>query len=163
MRSGLKLVLALAALAALAVLNTPAFARQYAPAGVTRAEIIDYLKGQGMTATEQRDGNNRRILKTNVGGVNFDVYFFDCDSQDNRCSSIQFAAGWSLNREIDSATLNNWNKDKRWMRAYLTGANNEALYGEMDIIVGPGLSETLDNYVATWKVALPQFKTHFGL
>jgi hypothetical protein len=116
-----------------------------------------------MTATEQNDGNGKRILKTTLDGVNFDVYFFDCDAKDERCSSIQFAAGWSLSSSIDSTTLNAWNKEKRWMRAYLTGANSEALYGEMDIIVGPGSTETLDNYVATWKVALPQFKTHFKL
>lgn len=160
MRSTLNLLLAAAALS---LAPAAAFAKPFPVGGVTRQEIIDYLKTQGMVATEQADHNNRKILKTSLEGVNFDVYFFDCDAKDERCSSIQFAAGWSLVSTIDETTLNAWNKDKRWMRAYLTGDNNEALYGEMDIIVGPGSSETLDNYVATWKVALPQFKAHFKL
>jgi hypothetical protein len=160
MRSTLNLALAAAALV---VTHQAADAKPFPQAGVTREEIIDYLKTQGLTATQQPDHNNRKILKTSIDGVNFDVYFFDCDDKDERCSSIQFAAGWSLVSPVDQEKLNGWNKDKRWMRAYLTGDNKQALYGEMDIIVGPGSTETLDNYVATWKVALPQFKTHFSL
>lgn len=153
----------LMAAAALSLASASASATTYSAAGVTRAEMIDYLKTKGMTATEQRDGNNRRILKTNLEGVNFDVYFFDCDDKDDRCSSIQFAAGWSLVNAVDEPTLNSWNKDKRWMRAYLSGDDSMSLYGEMDIIVGESSSQTLDSYVATWKVALPQFKAHFKL
>ena len=160
MRSALNLVVAAAALA---FVPAVAVAKSFPSKGVSRPEIITYLQTQGMTATEQKDSNGRRILKTNTVGVNFDVYFFDCDDKDEYCSSIQFAAGWSLSSNVDSSTLNAWNKDKRWMRAYLTGDNNEALYGEMDIIVGANSTETLDSYVATWKIALPQFKTHFKL
>jgi len=151
----------IAAVAALA-LALPAAAKSINNAGLTRGEVAAFLKSKGYPVTATKDDNGLSILKsTTPAGVNFDVYFFDCNDA-GRCPSIQFAAGWSMQSPVDREKLNVWNREHRYMRAYVQDAG--ALYGEVDMIIAPGGSmEQLETNRVLFNTLLDKFKSHFGL
>lgn len=130
--------------------------------GITREEMAGLLSSMGYSAKVGEDTLKNRVVTSAVGGVSFDVYFFDCNAE-GRCQAVQFAAGWTMSVAPKSATLNAWNRDKRYMRAYVT-KDNKALYGEMDLTVSPGGStEQIDDYLRLWGLLLPEFQTRFNL
>jgi hypothetical protein len=151
----------LAALAAFALV-VPATAKPIDKAGLTRGEVAAYLKAKGYPITATKDDNGLSILKaTSPDGVNFDIYFFDCNA-DGRCPSIQFAAGWTVQTKVSLERLNEWNRGRRYMRAYTQEGG--ALYGELDMVLAPGGSmEQFESYRVLWNTLLAKFKEHFGL
>ena len=153
--------LLIAAVTALA-LALPAAAKPINSAGLTRGEVAAFLKSKGYPVTATKDDNGLSILKaTTTAKVNFDVYFFDCDDA-GRCPSIQFAAGWSMTTKVPLDKVNVWNREHRYMRAYVQDGG--ALYGEVDMIIAPGGSmEQLETNRVLWNTLLSKFKSHFGL
>ena len=143
-------------------LALPASAAAINKAGLTRGEVAAFLKGKGYPVNATKDGNGLSILKsTTPDGVNFDVYFFDCNAQE-RCASIQFAAGWTMQNPVDRDKLNVWNREHRYMRAYVQDGGT--LYGEVDMIIAPGGSmEQLETNRVLFNSLLAKFKSHFGL
>lgn len=136
-----------------------ASARDLPSGGVTREEVADWLRGRGMTANVHNDDRGERIISSNIAGVNFDVYFYACNQ--DRCASIQYAAGWTPLAQGTQANINAWNKDKRYVRAYLDNSNN--VWGEYDIDVSPGGTwEQMDASMERWKSQIAQFKSYFG-
>lgn len=142
-------------------LALPANAAAINKGGLTRGEVAAFLKSKGYPVTATKDSNGLSILKsTTPSGVNFDVYFFDCKGE--RCPSIQFAAGWTMQKPVDRNKLNVWNRDHRYMRAYVQDGGS--LYGEIDMIIAPGGSmEQLETNRVLFNTLLGKFKTHFGL
>src|SRR6185295_16729770 len=93
-------------------------------------------------------------VSTSSGGVNWSVYLYSCTN--DRCSSIQYSAGWDAS-EINDSTVNTWNRVKRFIRAYRTAKN--AIFGEYDIDVSPGGTwEMLDYTLSRWNSQLENFK-----
>ena len=142
-------------------LALPASAAAINKDGLTRGEVAAFLKSKGYPVNATKDGNGLSILKsTTPDGVNFDVYFFDCKG--DRCPSIQFAAGWNVQNPVDREALNVWNREHRYMRAYVQDGGT--LYGEVDMIIAPGGSmEQLETNRVLFNTLLAKFKSHFGL
>ncbi len=129
--------------------------------GISRADMAEYLKAKGYTVNLATDSHGEEILKTSVVGVNFDVYFYECDGA-KLCQAVQFAAGWNLDVKPSPDILNAWNKEKRFIRAYADESG--ALFGEMDLIVYPtSTTEQIDAYLKLWEAMLPDFKERFSL
>jgi hypothetical protein len=158
----MRFAMTLIAAAITLALALPASAKPIDSAGLTRGEVAAWLKGKGYPVTATKDSNGLSILKsTTPAGVNFDVYFFDCNDA-GRCPSIQFAAGWSMTTAVKLDHLNAWNREHRYMRAYVQDSG--ALYGELDMIIAPaGTMEQLEKNRTLWNTLLAKFKTHFGI
>jgi hypothetical protein len=151
----------IAGAAALALLTTAgtAGARDLPSGGVTRQDVANWLQQHGLKAQIHNDDNGESIVSSGTSGVNFDVYFYACES--GRCGSIQFAAGWTPLAKATQDNVNSWNRDKRYVRAYLDKHNN--LWGEYDIDVNPGGTwEQMDQGLTRWDSAVSEFKNYFG-
>lgn len=147
--------------AAVLAFALPASAKPLGNAGITRGEMAAFLKSKGYPVTATKDDNGLSILKSTAAGVNFDVYFFDCNAAE-RCQAMQFAAGWTVTTPVNKDTLNKWNEEHRYMRAYVQSGG--ALYGEVDMIVAPGGStDLIESYRLHWETLLGKFKAAFGL
>jgi hypothetical protein len=153
--------LLLAALAVVA-LRLPAQATPIADAGITRGEVAAFLKAKGYPVTPSKLDNGQVILKSKTpSDVNFDIYFYDCDSA-GRCPSVQFAAGFPMTTAVPRDRLNAWNNSHRYMRAYVQPSGG--LYGEIDMILAPGgTTEQLETYRTLWNDLIAKFKQHFGI
>jgi len=153
---------ALAATAALgwSVLGAGAALAGDLPAGgLTREEAAHWLTSHGHAANLHADASGIMIVSSSSGGVNWDLYFYDCTG--GRCTAIQYAAGWTLRAGLDAAKLNLWNKDHRYIRAYFDPKEN--VFGEYDVDVSPGGSwEQLDESLRTWEIQIAKFKSYIG-
>jgi hypothetical protein len=142
----------------LVIAAQPAAARDLPAGGLTREQVSSWLTGQGLTPNPRTDSNGASIVSSAVNGVNFDIYFFDCDS--DRCRSIQFAAGWT-NNGATGERVNEWNRDHRFIRAYLDRQGNP--FGEYDLVISPGGTwEEIDHAMDNWKSMIVDFKTFIG-
>lgn len=138
--------------------SSAAAARDLPADGVTRAEIAQWLQGHGYKADMHNDANGEPIISSGAQGINFDIYFYGCTA--GRCRSFQYAAGWTESRPLDK--LNAWNRDKRWIRSYLT-ASGKSVYGEYDVKIAPGGTwEQVDETLDQWNSAIVDFRTYMG-
>jgi hypothetical protein len=135
-------------------------ARSIPDDGVSLEDVAAWLKDQGQDATIKDDGGGHKIVSSTLNGVKFGVYMFDCKGE--RCGSIQFAAGWPTNGKIPASRVNEWNRTKRWARAYLDTSNGIWLESDVDLTPG-GTYELLDDNFATWKKTVAGFKEFFKL
>ena len=151
--SGFAAVLAIALLTA-----APALAGPVAAQGVTREEIVALMSADGLPARIDKDSKGNVIVKSQFAGINFDVYFYDCEA--DRCRSIQFAAGWS-NSHASAARINEWNTTKRYLRVY--SKPGRVLWAEQDAVVSRGTTENIDDALTWWERMITQFKTFMNL
>ena len=135
-------------------------ARSIPDEGITLDEVAAWLSDKGLDAKVTDDGNGHKIVSSSLDGVKFGVYMFDCKG--DKCGSIQFAAGWPPNSKIAASRVNEWNRTKRWARAYLDPSNGLWLESDVDLTPG-GTYELLDDNFATWKKTLDAFKEFFKL
>lgn len=85
------------------------------------------------------------------------MYFYECKNK--RCASIQFAAAYDLTPTMTGARVSDWNRTKRFGRAYLTGKN---LYVQMDMDLERGATtEALVNNFDRWAVLVKDFAKYF--
>nr|QQZ51966.1 YbjN domain-containing protein [Phenylobacterium glaciei] len=84
--------------------------------GLTRAEIAQWLQGHGYKAKIHDDSSGTSIVTSASDGLNWDIYVYECNGA-GRCPDLQYAAGWSGVTVADD-TLNTWNRDNRYIRAY---------------------------------------------
>ena len=136
----------------------PALASPIGKQGITREEMVEIMLADGLPARIDKDSNGNVIVKSNVAGVNFDVYFFECT--ESRCGDIQFAAGWT-NSNASIARINEWNTTKRYLRVY--SKPGKVLWAEQDVVVTNGTTENIDDYITTWGTMLVQFKEFMNL
>jgi hypothetical protein len=142
--------------------TTAASAASYST-GISRDQMSAYLKSMGYPAADSFEkGNGHRILKTTIDGVNFDVYFLDCTTDDaGKCGSVQFAQSWTLNSP-DFELVNKWNRERRFMRAYITESKS-VLWAEYDFFMAPGGSTgMLDRNLDMLRALTKSLKTHFN-
>ena len=147
-----------AALAFALLAAAPASASPVTAQGVTRGEVAEILAAHGMPAKLKNDSKGNEIVSSSVSGINFDVYFYDCNS--GRCSSIQFAAGWT-NSNASQARINEWNTTKRYLRVY--SKPGKIIWAEQDLVVSQGTTENIDDCLTWWEKMITQFKTFMKL
>jgi hypothetical protein len=143
--------------------TTGAVAKSIPSDGITRAEMSAYLKSKGYPVTDAfESSNDHKILKTTIDGVNIDVYFLDCAAgKSGRCAAVQFAASWHVDSP-DLEKVNAWNREKRFMRAYLTTTKN-TLWAEYDMYLAPnGSTDLIDKNLSMVKVLYKRLKEHFN-
>jgi hypothetical protein len=155
----LRTVLAAAAMAGAMVAAGAAASRELPAGGLTRQEVAAWLQAQGQTATIHPDSAGEIIVTSASGGVNWDIYFYRCTA--GRCTDIQYAAGWTEIASMSVEKINQWNHDKRYIRAYFGPKNS--VWGEYDVVVSPGGSwEQLNASLRDWNEAILRFKTYIN-
>ena len=125
----------------------------------TAEEIAQVLRDKGYRAEITVDGVGDPMVRSAADGANFGVYFYGCAN--GRCSSLQFAVGFDGD-PLTHETINRWNAEHRFGRAYLDGEMDPIM--EMDVDVERGAStELIEEAVATWALLVPEFKSFIGL
>jgi Putative bacterial sensory transduction regulator len=146
---------------ALACASGPAAASALPAGGLTKQEVVSWFDKHGVKASIQHDSTyNNDYVAAAVKGINFGVWFYNCDKS-GRCKSLEYAAGWGGSHVI-SDKLNDWNRDNLYLRAYI--ARDGALWATYDIDIAPGGTwEQLDFSLNRWAVHIANFKSYMGL
>lgn len=126
--------------------------------GVTVEEMVRFLQNKGFKA-EVKTGTSGRYIASAASGVNFDVYFYDC--RGSRCASVQFSAGFDLTNGTTLSVVNNWNREKRYLKAYMDSENDP--YVQYDANTSPARTwEGLADDFGVWTSTLPMFTRHIN-
>lgn len=122
------------------------------PYGVMRA-----MQDFGFVATLETDSDGDPKISSRVSDSTFSVYFFGCEDG-KECDSIEFRSGYDLKQALDAAKVNEWNRKKRFTKAYVDDEGDPFL--EMDVNLdfeGVGVenfSDTLD----LWRLLIEDFE-----
>jgi hypothetical protein len=149
----------LAIAAALAAQAVPASAQ------MVRAQdpqtLVKALQDAGYTARLGTDRIGDPMITSGVSGTTFQIYFYNC-TQNKDCATVQFHSGYDLRNPVDLPKLNEWNRTKRFARAFLDKENDPILEMDVDLDDG-GLSPALfiDN-IEFWASLLGDFERHIG-
>lgn len=99
--------------------------RQAAPANngrITAGIAIRELRKLGLQPELATSDNGTPRLSFGVDGYRWAVLFYGCaaaERPDERpCTSLQFFAGYTMEKPIPLFTINKWNTEKRFARAY---------------------------------------------
>lgn len=151
--------LRLAAAAALASHAVPAAAQ------MVRAQdpqsLVQALQGAGYAADLGTDRIGDPMITSGVSGTTFQIFFYNCTDHRN-CATVQFHSGYKAKTPVDLTKLNEWNRTKRFGRAFLDKENDPILEMDLDLDDG-GLSRALfiDN-IEFWASVLGDFERYIG-
>lgn len=136
-------------------LSAPAYAQTID--GTAVDDILGLAKGYG-EATLETQSNGQPRIAGKVGDVPYQVFFLNCDS--GACEDLNFYAGFAgVKPTMDS--MNAWNRDKRFGRAYLDGDLDAVI--EYDINLEYGVArENLNAAFGVWSLVLGEFAGYVG-
>ncbi|OIQ45760.1 MAG: hypothetical protein BM558_02550 [Roseobacter sp. MedPE-SW] len=112
------------------------------------------------------EGSSVEVLVDNVGdpqlnvehyGSEFTIFYYGCEDNTN-CDSIQFYSGYATDGSVRLKTVNDFNAEKRWVRAYV--ADNGSTKLEMDLYMGKdGISaDDFATAVGLWSRLMGDFE-----
>jgi len=145
---------------ALMLLSSAARAADIPAGGFTYDDVVSWLQDRGYQAKLQTLNDGTKDLRSATQGINFHIKLYDCKA--DRCSSMQFFAGFDTHGRLSAPQMNEWNKTKRFVKAYVDSTNDPWL--EFDVDLAPGGSyDLLNDELAIWNLALPAFVKQYGL
>jgi hypothetical protein len=149
----------LALAAAAAALTAPAEAQTVR--GQDPGSLVRALQGAGYTAKLGTDKVGDPMITSGVSGTTFQIFFYNCTDH-KECATVTFHSGYDLNSAPSLERMNEWNRGKRFGRAYLDKENDPILEMDVDLDDG-GLSSALfiDN-IEFWSSVLADFEKHVG-
>ncbi|HEX8239604.1 MAG TPA: YbjN domain-containing protein [Allosphingosinicella sp.] len=129
--------------------------------GQDPATLVKALQKEGYAAKLGVDKVGDPLITSGVSGTTFQIYFYNCTSNKN-CATVTFHSGYDLKTNIGYEKINEWNRGKRFGRAYLDKEDDPILEMDLDLDDG-GLSQALfiDN-VQFWASVLVEFEKHIG-
>lgn len=152
------------AVAALTLVAGSASALPAAAQMVTAADpqsIVDVLKADGYPATLGRTKSGDPKIESEADGTNFTIWFLNCNANKD-CATIQFTAGYDLKNAPAWEKMNEWNRTRRFGRAYLDDESDPILEMDIDLDSG-GMSRALFSAnLETWSALVGSFEEHIG-
>ncbi|WP_164730375.1 YbjN domain-containing protein [Pelagibacterium montanilacus] len=145
-----------AILAAAALAATPVWAQELID-GNSVAEIEELLKERGEVTAVEEPGMDAQFHVT-VDNLNYLVSFMTC-SEAEGCEDVYLYARYEIPSDLE--TINAWNSEARFTRAYIDAEENSIL--ELDINLIHGV--TPDNFMNTmdaWELSMELFGEHLG-
>ena len=145
---------------ALAASAAGAQARDIPAGGLTVDEVAAWLQQAGYKGAIDKTDSGERYVTSAADGATFQVYMYDC-KDGPRCGSMQFSMAFDLAKGLTPDKINEWNRDKRYIKAYLDAEGDP--WGQYDVNLSPGRTyEGLDDDFAIWRQTIPVFKTFIG-
>jgi hypothetical protein len=89
--------------------------------------IVHEMQAMGYDASIDQDDSGDPRVTTAVDGHKWQIYFYDCGNgplAERRCKSFQFFADNLMPKPVPSQTINRWNKEYRYAKAYLQQNDN---------------------------------------
>jgi hypothetical protein len=118
---------------------------------VTVEQLAKILQDAGYRA-EIVQGSKNRYIRSGLAGRRIAIYMYDC--KDQACGSYQFSAIFTKNDKYTPVFVNEWNKKRRYAKAYLD--NDGDLNFEWDIDLDGGVT---NDYL---KTTILSFESYIG-
>lgn len=126
--------------------------------GADTDAILQAADAMGV-ATLDTQPNGDPLINGMAGDVAYQIYFRNCTANAD-CEDLNFYAGFSQNQP-PLETINTWNSDKRFSRAYLDEVGDAVVEMDLDLVAGV-TPAYLQSQMDLWKLVLGEFTTHIG-
>jgi hypothetical protein len=124
------------------------------------SEIVSLIQELGFQAKLEKDNVGDPVIRSSSSGVEFSIYFYDC-SNNKRCQSLHFTAGYDLVEGSSLEAMQQWNADKRFASAYLDDENDPFL--QMDVNTEGGITqENFEKSFELWQSLKGEFEEFIG-
>lgn len=120
--------------------------------------IQAFLQGYGLQVTQSTDDVGDPLLESRIEGTYFQVYFYGCDDNGHACTSVQFAAGFDKPEALSLTTVNTWNQETRFARAYLDDEGDPHLEYDVNLAVDGVGGKNFDDSIDIWRTVLADFR-----
>ena len=123
--------------------------------------LVQALQKEGFAAKLGVDKVGDPMITSGVSGTTFQIYFYNCTDH-KACATVSFHSGYDLKTSIALEKINEWNRGKRFGRAFLDKVNDPILEMDVDLDDG-GMSQALfiDN-LQFWTSIVAEFEKHIG-
>jgi hypothetical protein len=120
--------------------------------------LASLIRGLGYRATVEKDGVGDPMIMSSAGGTDFAIYFYGCtDGAD--CKWLLFKVGYDLDDGTTGESINAWNAETIFGRAYLDDEADPWL--EMSVNMDGGVSRAnFEDSFDWWEVILSGFEDH---
>lgn len=133
---------------------TGAAARDLPAGGLTSAKLADWLQKSGYQAQVGSTEDGTQYVKSAAEGLNFGIFLYGCAKA--RCTSMQFVTSFAGSGKSPPAA-NDWNRNFRWVRAYIDG--DKDLIFDFDVDLSPGVTyEGLADLLDIWCKSIPDMR-----
>ena len=122
--------------------------------------IVQALQGAGYKAKLERDDAGDPRIESGASGARWYVNFYGCE-KGAQCTTVTFSAGWS-DADVTMARINEWNRDKRFSRAYLDKEDDPILEFDVDLDKGGVSGDLFIDNVEFWEASLGAFRSYIG-
>lgn len=129
--------------------------------GQSPSSVVEALQAGGYKAILAKDSTGDPRIESATAGAKFFLNFYGCSNNSN-CTTVTLYSAWSK-KDVSLFQVNEWNKSKRFSRAYIDKDGDPALEFDIDLDDG-GMSQSLfiDN-IQFWELQVGNFKKHIGL
>lgn len=124
------------------------------------AELVAVIQDLGYRAMLDKDGVGDPLIRSSAGGVDFNIYFYGCDSGE-RCSWVLFRAGFDLEEGTTLEHVEAWNEKALFGRAYLDDEHDPWLEMAANLFGGVSRQNFEDTY-DWWEVILEDFESYIS-
>ncbi|TMJ13459.1 MAG: YbjN domain-containing protein [Alphaproteobacteria bacterium] len=123
--------------------------------------LVKALQGGGYAAKLEVDKVGDPMITSGVAGTTFQIFFYNC-TEHKACATVTFHSGYDLKASPGLELINEWNRGKRFGRAYLDKEDDPILEMDVDLDDG-GVSPLLfiDN-MEFWASILADFEKQIG-
>lgn len=133
----------LAAFALAFLASAPAALAQTVSA--TRPETIaSVLTARGLPSELKQQGDDNPYIKSAYDDMPFLIALMNCNDQKKDCKTVQFYFGFNDRKGFPLDKLNDWNRTKRFARAYRDDEDDPVLVMDVDTDKG-GVPEAVFN------------------
>ncbi len=149
------LLRAAAALAAPALMVAPAQAELVSASDPQAIKAI--VESQGWPANLVAPPGEDPYIESSRNGLKFLVLFMNCEAGKN-CRTLQYFMGFSDADAVPLERLNQWNKEKRFARAYRDDEGDPILEMDVDVDFAGIPRENVGETFNTWAALMDSFQ-----
>ncbi|GGY39968.1 YbjN domain-containing protein [Parvularcula lutaonensis] len=121
--------------------------------------VVRYLQNAGYRALLETDDEGYNVIRTGIGGWNYDIYFLDCDKEDV-CHSLKFQIGFDLPEGTSLEATNAYNFNRPLGSASIDKNGDPWL--EWVVSTRGGLTKrNFDDVIDWWATAVRWFEEDF--
>ncbi|WP_119168523.1 YbjN domain-containing protein [Algihabitans albus] len=127
---------------------------------VSGEQLATILTDEGYRAKVSEDDYGDPVIESSVGGTSFRIIFYNCDlGSEGFCEDVMFRVAYSLPSGIDLETINAWNEDKRFSRAWRDDEDDPILEQDLDF-AGGITRERVVTSLSVWESSVGLFEDH---
>lgn len=123
------------------------------------ATIKAIVESQGWPATIVAKEGDDPYIESSRNGLKFLVLFMNCE-EGQKCKTLQYYMGFSDAKDMPLERFNQWNKEKRFARAYKDDAGDPVLEMDVDLDFAGIPRENVGETFNTWASLMDSFRDH---